>query len=275
MMPAQDGTIRVIAIGAHPDDGDYYAAGAAARWAARGHAVKFVSLTNGDAGHHSEGGGALGKRRRAEAEEAGRRLGVAEYEILDYHDGELLPTLEARGQVIRRIRQWNADLVLTHRPNDYHADHRYTGVLVADAAFLVTVPNICPDTAPLRKNPVFLYFQDDFQTPVPFRPDIAVAIDEVWEKKIEALDAHVSQFYEWLPWLDGKLSEVPEDPGERKSWLARGHRRAVTPAVRAALEEWYGGEKASQVRHAEAFEICEYGRQVSEAELRTLFPMVK
>ena len=271
MMPAQDGTIRVIAIGAHPDDGDYYAAGAAARWAARGHAVKFVSLTNGDAGHHSEGGGALGKRRRAEAEEAGRRLGVAESEILDYHDGELLPTLEARGQVIRRIRQWNADLVLTHRPNDYHADHRYTGVLVADAAFLVTVPNICPDTAPLRKNPVFLYFQDDFQMPVPFRPDIAVAIDEVWEKKIEALDAHVSQFYEWLPWLDGKLSEVPEDPGERKSWLARGHRRAVTPAVRAALEKWYGAEKASQVRHAEAFEICEYGRQPSEAELRRFF----
>lgn len=273
MMPAQDGTIRVIAIGAHPDDGDYYAAGAAARWAARGHAVKFVSLTNGDAGHHSEGGGALGKRRRAEAEEAGRRLGVAEYEILDYHDGELLPTLEARGQVIRRIRQWNADLVLTHRPNDYHADHRYTGVLVADAAFLVTVPNICPDTAPLRKNPVFLYFQDDFQTPVPFRPDIAVAIDEVWEKKIEALDAHVSQFYEWLPWLDGKLSEVPEDPEGRKSWLARGHRRAVTPAVRAALEKWYGAEKASQVRHAEAFEICEYGRQPSEAELRRFFAL--
>ena len=273
MMPAQDGTIRVIAIGAHPDDGDYYAAGAAARWAARGHAVKFVSLTNGDAGHHSEGGGALGKRRRAEAEEAGRRLGVAEYEILDYHDGELLPTLEARGQVIRRIRQWNADLVLTHRPNDYHADHRYTGVLVADAAFLVTVPNICPDTAPLRKNPVFLYFQDDFQMPVPFRPDIAVAIDEVWEKKIEALDAHVSQFYEWLPWLDGKLSEVPEDPEERKSWLARGHRRAVTPAVRAALEKWYGAEKASQVRHAEAFEICEYGRQPSEAELRRFFAL--
>lgn len=273
MMPAQDGTIRVIAIGAHPDDGDYYAAGVAARWAARGHAVKFVSLTNGDAGHHSEGGGALAKRRRAEAEEAGRRLGVAEYEILDYHDGELLPTLEARGQVIRRIRQWNADLVLTHRPNDYHADHRYTGVLVADAAFLVTVPNICPDTAPLRKNPVFLYFQDDFQMPVPFRPDIAVAIDEVWEKKIEALDAHVSQFYEWLPWLDGKLSEVPEDPEERKSWLARGHRRAVTPAVRAALEKWYGAEKASQVRHAEAFEICEYGRQPSEAELRRFFAL--
>jgi LmbE family N-acetylglucosaminyl deacetylase len=273
MMLAQDGTIRVIAIGAHPDDGDYYAAGVAARWAARGHAVKFVSLTNGDAGHHSEGGGALGKRRRAEAEEAGRRLGVAEYEILDYHDGELLPTLEARGQVIRRIRQWNADLVLTHRPNDYHADHRYTGVLVADAAFLVTVPNICPDTAPLRKNPVFLYFQDDFQTPVPFRPDIAVAIDEVWEKKIEALDAHVSQFYEWLPWLDGKLSEVPEDPEGRKSWLARGHRRAVTPAVRAALEKWYGAEKASQVRHAEAFEICEYGRQPSEAELRRFFAL--
>ena len=159
--------LRVIVFGAHPDDCDMDAGGTAALWAAKGHQVKFVSLTNGDAGHQSEGGGALARRRRAEAQEAGRRFGIAEYEVLDNHDGELEPTLAVRQQVIRRIRQWNADVVIAPRPNDYHPDHRYTGVLVQDTAYMVMVPNVCPDTPPLRKNPVFLYSQDHFQRPEP------------------------------------------------------------------------------------------------------------
>ena len=177
--PAADAPLRVIVFGAHPDDCDIDAGGTAALWAAKGHQVKFVSVTNGDAGHQSEGGGALARRRRAEAQEAGRRFGIAEYEVLDNHDGELEPTLAVRQQVIRRIRQWNADVVIAPRPNDYHPDHRYTGVLVQDTAYMVMVPNVCPDTPPLRKNPVFLYSQDGFQRPNPFRPDVAVAIDSV------------------------------------------------------------------------------------------------
>ena len=170
------------------------------------------------------GGGALAKRRRAEAKESARRLGI-EYEVLDNHDGELLPTLEVRKQIIRRIREWNADIVIAPRPNDYHPDHRYTGVLVQDAAYMVVVPNVCPDVPPLRKNPVFLYYEDGFQKPNPFRPDVAVAIDDVFDKKIDALDAHVSQFYEWLPWVDGDLDKVPADPEARKRWLADRRRR--------------------------------------------------
>src|SRR6266436_4715484 len=193
-----DGKLRIIAFGAHPDDCDIRAAGTAAKFAAMGHHVKFVAVTNGDAGHQAEGGGMLAKRRRAEAMESGRRLGVT-YEVLDNHDGELLPTLQVRQQIIRRIRQWNADIVLAPRPNDYHPDHRYTGVLVQDAAYMVVVPNVAPDTPPLRKNPVFLYFEDGFQRPQPFRADVAVAIDDVFSKKIDALDSHRSQFYEWLP----------------------------------------------------------------------------
>jgi len=131
--------LRIIAIGAHPDDCESRVGGAAAKWAALGHQVKFVSVTNGDAGHQSQGGGALAMRRRAEAREAGRRLGIAESVTLDNHDGELLPTLEARHQIIRQIRQWNADLVLAPRPNDYHPDHRYTGILVQDAAYMVVL----------------------------------------------------------------------------------------------------------------------------------------
>jgi LmbE family N-acetylglucosaminyl deacetylase len=275
MLLSQDAKLRVIAFGAHPDDCDVRVGGTAAKLAALGHAVKFVSVTNGDAGHQSEGGGALAARRRAEAAEAGRRLGIEEYQTLDNHDGELLPTLEVRNQIIRLIRQWNADVVLGPRPNDYHPDHRYTGVLVQDAAYMVVVPNVCPDTPALRKNPVFMYFQDDFQRPSPFRPDISVAVDDVYEKKVAAMDAHVSQFYEWLPWVDGRLQEVPKDRAERLKWLSTWRYNDITPAIRASLVKWYGAERGSKVREVEAFEICEYGRQPNEAELRKLFPMVK
>src|ERR1700693_5735458 len=215
---AQSGKIRVIAFGAHPDDCDIRAAGTAALFAKMGNAVKFVSVTNGDAGHQSMSGAVLAQRRLAEAKESARRLGI-EYEVLNNHDGELLPTLEVRKKIIRQIRRWNADVVLAPRPNDYHPDHRYTGVLVQDAAYMVVVPNVCPDTPPLHDNPVFLYFEDGFQRPNPFRPDVSVAIDDVFDLKISVLDAHVSQVYEWLPWVDHILDQVPKDATERRKWL--------------------------------------------------------
>jgi LmbE family N-acetylglucosaminyl deacetylase len=228
-------------------------------------------VTNGDAGHQSEGGGALAARRRAEAREAGKRIGI-EYVVLDNHDGELVPSLAVREQIIRQMREWKADLVLAPRPNDYHPDHRYTGVLVQDAAYMVTVPNIAPDTPSLRKNPVFMYFQDGFQKPAPFSPSIAVSIDDVFEKKIDMLDAHVSQMYEWLPWHAGTLDKVPRDPAARKRWLADMRGGTITDAVRAQLVKWYGPEKGKVVRHAEAFETCEYGTRPTEEDLRRLFP---
>ena len=267
--PATDGKLNVIAFGAHPDDCDQRAGGTAAKYAALGHRVRFVSITNGDAGHQTEGGGALAARRRAEAQEAGRRIGI-EYVVLDNHDGELLPTLKPREEVIRHIRQWNADLVLAPRPNDYHPDHRYTGILVQDAAYMVVVPNITPDTPALRRNPVFMYFEDRFQKPQPFSPDVAVAIDDVIEKKVDMLDAHVSQMYEWLPWVAHTLESVPKDASARRRWLRETRVGQPTAAVRATLTKWYG-EQAKAVRHAEAFEICEYGARPDEAMIRRLF----
>ena len=265
------GKLRVIAFGAHPDDCDIRMGGVAAKYAALGHAVKFVAVTNGDAGHQTEGGGALGARRRREAQEAGRRIGI-EYDVLDNHDGELLPTLEVRRQIIRKIREWKADIALGPRPNDYHPDHRYTGVLLQDAAFMVTVPNIVPEVPALRRNPVFFYFQDNFQRPNPFRPDVAIGIDETIEKKLDMLDAHVSQVYEWLPWLDGRLPTVPTDPSARRKWLATGaYGQPVSETLRPALRNWYGAS-ADRIRFAEAFEICEYGRRPTDDELRSLFP---
>ena len=265
--------IRVIVIGAHPDDCDIGAAGLAAKMTQLGHKVKFLSVTNGDAGHQTMGGGVLAKRRRAEAQESARRTGI-EYEVLDNHDGELVPSVDVRMQVIRRIRGWNADVVIAPRPNDYHPDHRYTGVLVQDAAYMVVVPNIAADTPPLLKNPVFLYLQDRFQKPAPFRADIAIAIDDVKDKKFNALDAHESQFYEWLPWVDGTLDQVPAGKAERREWLEKSRTRPVTAAVRQALVRWYGEDKAATTHFAEAFEICEYGKQPSEDEIKRLFPML-
>lgn len=270
LLAQDDGKIRVIAFGAHPDDCDIRAAGLAAKYAAAGHLVKFVSVTNGDAGHHEMGGGMLAMRRRAEAKESGRRLGI-EYDVLDNHDGELTPTVNVREQIIRKIREWNADIVLSPRPNDYHPDHRYTGVLVQDAAYMVTVPNLVTDAPSLRKNPVFLYFYDGFQRPQPFRPDIVVSIDDVIDKKYQALDAHVSQFYEWLAWHAGVLDEVPKDPKRRIEWLKKARPQRVRPEWKESLRKWYGA-KADSVEHAEAFEITEYGRQPSDEEIRKLLP---
>jgi LmbE family N-acetylglucosaminyl deacetylase len=258
-----DGKLNIIAFGAHPDDCDQRAGGIAAKYAALGHRVRFVAVTNGDAGHQTEGGGALAARRRAEAQEAGRRIGI-EYVVLDNHDGELVPSVDVRNQIIRQIR----------RPNDYHPDHRYTGVLVQDAAYMVVVPNVTSDTPALRKNPVFMYFQDGFQRPNPFTPDVAISIDDVIDKKLDMMDAHVSQFYEWLPWVAGNLESVPKGAAERKQWLRKTRAGEPTPAVRASLVKWYGAAKGKEINHAEAFEICEYGTRPDEALLHKLFPFL-
>ncbi|MDQ3290410.1 MAG: PIG-L family deacetylase [Bacteroidota bacterium] len=273
-LSAQNNKIRVLVFGAHPDDCDISSGGVAALYAASGHAVKFVSLTNGDKGHQEMGGGELAQRRYKETQEVARRLGV-EYEVLDNHDGELLPTLENRLAVIKRIREWKADLVIAPRPNDYHPDHRYTGVLVQDASFLVIVPNILSSVPALENNPVFLYARDNFQRPNPFRPDIAVDITPVFQKKLDALDAHVSQVYEWLPWIDHDTS-VPNSPEERKKWLAKRWlgRSQPTPEIKKTLEKWYGADRAAKAINVEAFEICEYGKRPTDADIRRLFPML-
>jgi len=269
----QDKPLKIMMIGAHPDDCDIKAGGTAALYVSLGHQVKFLSITNGDAGHMEQGGGILSKRRYLETQEVAKRLGI-QYDVLDNHDGELLPTLEIRLDVIRKIREWDADVVISHRTNDYHPDHRYTGILVQDAAFMVGVPNIAADTPPLRKNPVFLYYQDNFKKPNPFEPTIVVDITTVIDQKIDALDAHVSQFYEWLPWIANDPDSIPKDSKERKIWLKQKRTMAPNPIVLQVLEQWYGKENASKVKFAEAFELCEYVSQPSIAEIKRLFPMI-
>ena len=267
--------LRILCFGGHPDDCELQAGATAAMWAARGHKVKFVSVTNGDIGHWREAGGPLARRRKAEVMECAKILGI-ESEVLDIHDGELEPTLENRRTFTRLIREWKADIVIGHRPNDYHPDHRYTGVLMQDSAYMVTVPHFCPDVEPLKKNPVFMYFPDRFQKPNPFKPDVVVDVTPVMEKKLDALAKLVSQFAEGG--ANGSADLMPADPegqtrrhAEVRTTMAKRN-EALAGRFRTQLQEWYGQEKANSIKYAEAFELCEYGAQPDKNEFKRLFP---
>jgi LmbE family N-acetylglucosaminyl deacetylase len=275
--PADDGKLRIVVFGAHPDDAEFKAGGTAAKWAKLGHHVKLCSVTNGDIGHWQMAGGPLAQRRTAEVAACAKKLGVTS-QVLDIHDGELVPSLEYRRLVTRVIREWRADIVISHRPWDYHPDHRYVGVLVQDAAFMVTVPFICPDTPPLKKNPVFLFSSDGFKKPYPFQADIAVSLDDVFDQKLDAIHELASQVYEGgASGSEEFVRSVPpasDDAGRRawlkERWIDRQGKEAGR--FRAALAQWYGEDRGKAVKYAEAFEICEYGRQPTPDEIRKLFP---
>jgi LmbE family N-acetylglucosaminyl deacetylase len=272
-----DGKLRIIVFGAHPDDAEYKAGGTAAKWARLGHHVKLVSVTNGDIGHWQMAGGPLAQRRSAEVKAAAKVLGVTS-QVLDIHDGELLPTLENRKLLTQLIRGWRADVVIAHRPWDYHPDHRYVGVLVQDAAFMVTVPFFCPDVPPLKKNPVFLYASDGFKKPYPFQADIAVAIDDVFDTKMNAIHELPSQAYEaGASGSEEHMRGVPPeaDPAARKAWLkARWADRQSGEAnrFRDVLIQHYGEARGKAVKFAETFEFCEYGSRPNAEEIKRLFP---
>jgi LmbE family N-acetylglucosaminyl deacetylase len=269
--------LRIIVFGAHPDDAEFRTGGVAVKWSKLGHKVKLVSVTNGDIGHWETSGPELAKRRAAEVAAAAKKLGVTT-EVLDIHDGELEPTLANRKTITRLIRSWQADIVIAHRPWDYHPDHRYVGVLVQDAAFMVTVPFFCPDTPALTTNPVFLYAADAFQKPYPFRADIAVAIDDVFDQKLDAIHELPSQVYEGgasgSPAFVRAVPPDKDDAGRRawlkEKWSERQGREATR--YRDDLVKWYGEEKGKATKFAECFEICEYGRKPTPEDLQRLFP---
>lgn len=270
-------TLRILVFGAHPDDAEFKAGGTAVKWARQGHQVKLVSVTNGDIGHWRMAGGPLAQRRAAEVAAAAKQFGTHS-EVLDIHDGELEPTLEHRKRITRIIREWRADVVISHRPWDYHPDHRYVGVLVQDAAFMVTVPYICPDVPPLKKNPVFLFSSDGFTRPYPFQADVAVDVSDVFDVKLNGLHELTSQVYEGgANGSEEQMRSVPPESDEagRRAWLRQrweARQGGEANKFRAALVEWYGEEAGRNVKFAEVFELCEYGRRPNRDELRRLFP---
>ncbi|MDI4643496.1 PIG-L deacetylase family protein [Cohnella hashimotonis] len=274
-----EASIRVLVIGAHPDEPDIYAGGTAALFAMAGHAVKFLSLTDGCGGHYEMDGEALSERRTMEAQEAARRLGIAEYEVLRRtHDGELYPDVATRLEVVRQIRRWQADIVITFHPEGCkHTDNRYAGRVVADAAsFAGSVRNVAPDVPLYGKSPLYL-LMPDYSMRDRYSADIVVDIGgEALERKLRACDAHASQFYEYTPWTQGRLNEVPERWEERREFLLDGWAPFFYSDANMlpALERWYGADHAGTVLYAEPFEIADYGRRPEDAELRRLLPML-
>jgi LmbE family N-acetylglucosaminyl deacetylase len=267
--------LRIIAFGAHPDDAELKAAGVAALWAAQGHKVKFVAMTNGDVGHFAQAGGPLAQRRYKEVQECARILGITT-DVLDIHDGELEPTLENRRTVARLIRDWQADIVMGHRPYDYHPDHRYTGVLMDDAAVVVVAPFFVPDTTPTPRNPLFFYYSDGFEHPARFVPTMVVDIDAVAEKKWQCVSAMPSQFGDADSWQGRTRPDVPKSDAERPAYLlklAQERTASVANQYRDRLIAIYGEERGKKVKYAEAFQLGQYGRQAGAEELRALFPV--
>jgi N-acetylglucosamine malate deacetylase 1 len=267
---------RILIIGAHPDDADVKAGGTSAKWCALGHVVRLVSLTDGRAGHQSQHGPDLARRRRAEARAAAAAIGAA-YEVLDLPDGELDDRLEYRQRVICLIRAFRPDLIITHRPNDYHPDHRFAGLLVQDASYLLTVPAVCPDAPHLPSMPVILYFSDAFKRPCPFEPHVVVDVEPEFDRLVAMLHCHQSQFYEWLPYNAGYLDQVPADDAARRPWLAERIGRRIRPLAdrhRDRVVAAFGPERGGQVRYIEAFEVSEYGAPLDDAAWARLFPFL-
>lgn len=270
----EDDKLRIIAFGAHPDDAELKAGGVAAMWAAQGHHVKFVSMTNGDIGHFREAGAPLALRRKAEVNECANIFGI-ETEVLDIHDGELMPSLENRKIVADLIREWQADIVLCHRPNDYHPDHRYTGVLVQDASVIVVAPFFSSATEPTQKNPIFMFYSDGFEKPYPFDPAIVVGIDEVADLKWQCMAAMPSQMADEHSWQAVYREDVPSEENARKAFildLIKNRNENVANKYRPELIALYGEEKGKEIKYAEAFELCQYGTQVDTETLKRLFP---
>lgn len=268
--------LRILVIGAHPDDCEVTCGGTAALYRQAGHIVKFVSLTNGESGHHKIFGEELIAIRRAEAQAAADVIGI-ESEVLDFRDGRLEPTLEARGVLIRLIRKFDPDLVLTHRPNDYHPDHRYTSQLVCDAAYMVTVPPVEPEVPALRDNPAIAYVADNFQKPAPFEPTVVVDIEPTIESAVDMLHCHYSQFYGWLAYNHRYEHELPETDDERREFMGTLFRKRIgglADRFRKQLLAVYGQQRGADIKWVEAFERCEYGRDWDQDLIRKLFPFV-
>ena len=269
--------LKLLILGAHPDDAEFHAGGLATIYRQLGHTVRMISLTNGAAGHFERPPETLGAIRREEAAAAGRVIG-ATYLTWDIPDGELMPTLEVRHRVIREIRTFAPDLLLTHRTSDYHPDHRAVGQVVQDASYLVTVPNVLREVPALHKDPVVAYMTDLFTKPCPMTPDLVLDATDQLPSIVAMLACHRSQVFEWLPYEQGLLSQVPADEADKLTWLRGWYLdriRARLPRFRSEMLAAYGPQHSSQIEAIEVYELSEYARRPDEALRQQLFPTAR
>lgn len=266
-------TLRMLILGAHPDDAEFHAGGLAAIYRYFGHEVKIVSVTDGRAGHHKVFGPELVKRRREEAAASAAVIGATS-EVWDHPDGQLEPTLELRWQIVSELRTFSPDLVLTHRIEDYHPDHRAVAHAVRDASYLVTVPAVVPDVPALSDPPVVAYMVDRFTRPSPFQADVAFDVASHIDTIVSMLSCHESQVFEWLPSNHHREDQLPEGDEERRAWL-RGWVESLLQTTadlhRGTLLATYGENEGSKIRFAEALEISEYAAPLDDEKRARLF----
>lgn len=266
-------TLKLLVLGAHPDDAEFHAGGLAALYRQAGAQVRFVSVTNGAAGHHQQFGPELARLRRRELAAAAGVIGATSA-VWDYPDGRLEPSLRVRMSIVRELRTFAPDLVLTHRTNDYHPDHRAVGQAVQDASYLVTVPAVLPEVAHLARDPVVAYMADRFTRPAPFAPDVAIDVEPVLDTIIAMLAQHRSQVFEWLPYNRGVSGSLPNDEPGRLRWLGEWFRPRLAEQAerfRPALVRCYGEERGAAIRFAEGFEASEHAAPLDGAARERLF----
>ena len=166
---------------------------------------------------------------------------------------------------------------MTHRPNDYHPDHRATSTLVCDAAYMVIVPHIVSNVPALRVNPVIVYLSDHFQRPAPFQPSVVIDVEPVLDRIVDQMVCHRSQFFEWLPYTQCQEDSFPTESAAQRQYLKHFYGQYNGPLAdrfRDQVVSTYGEQRGRQIRFIEAFEACEYGSPLTEEARRRLFPML-
>ncbi|OGO51315.1 MAG: hypothetical protein A2148_10415 [Chloroflexi bacterium RBG_16_68_14] len=192
----QDGPLTAMVIVAHPDDAEFLCGGTVAKWCGRGWTVYYVLATSGDKGTHDSSFSSqeLAAIREQEQREACRVLGVKEVVFLGHPDGFLEADVELRGEIVRLLRQYRPDVVLTwdgFRPGFNHADHRAIGIAVRDAIYPAVRDHLYyPEHAEEgleahQVNELLLAGSDE--------PDYHVDVAAHMETKLEAILCHSSQ----------------------------------------------------------------------------------
>ncbi len=198
---------RAMFIFAHPDDIEFGCAGTAAKWAKAGSEVTYVLITDGNVGSHDVeyDREKLAQTRRREQDAAAKIAGVQRVVYLGYHDGLLEPTLDLRRDLVKHIRQYKPNAVVSGDPraffpsDDYITppDHRAAAIAAIEAVFPACEMRLlypefeAEGITPHKVNHVYVSFGPD--------ADVYVDITDTITTKIEALRQHTSQFGEWDP----------------------------------------------------------------------------
>lgn len=186
--------MRVLAVGAHPDDLELLCAGTLARYASEGHHVIMCHAGIGDKGHFHIPNDELAAIRRKEAQDSASRIG-AESICLGLPDCEMFMDRPTLVLFMDMIRDADPDVIITHSPTDYMPDHRVVSQLVYDASFHSTLPNFHTNR-PANRSVTPVYYMDTIAG-VDFMPTEYVDITDFLDKKKEMMLCHQSQVV-WL-----------------------------------------------------------------------------